>query len=121
VWLLLAMAYTKYPQACKALMAFLLEADQFNKLLHASQGFFSHPLNAFAAKPVWTEDPKRTVFCDIASRSLTVGGLGSVSEKSVNSLFEFVLVDMFVNFCPGREDAKGAIKIAERQLQRIYR
>jgi multiple sugar transport system substrate-binding protein len=32
-----------------------------------------------------------------------------------------VLVDMFVNFCPGREDAKGAIKIAERQLQRIYR
>jgi multiple sugar transport system substrate-binding protein len=81
VWLLLAMAYTKYPQACKALMAFLLEADQFNKLLHASQGFFSHPLNAFAAKPVWTEDPKRTVFCDIASRSLTVGGLGSVSEN----------------------------------------
>jgi len=28
---------------------------------------------------------------------------------------------MFANFCLGREDAKGAIKIAERQLQRIYR
>ncbi len=82
---------------------------------------FSHPLNAFAANPVWTEDPKRTVFCDIASRSLTVGGLGSVSEKSANALFEFVLVDMSVNFCLGREDAKGAIKIAEGQLQRIYR
>jgi multiple sugar transport system substrate-binding protein len=30
---LLAMTYTKYPQACKALMAFMLEADQFNKWL----------------------------------------------------------------------------------------
>ena len=26
----LAMTYTKYPQACKALMAFMLEADKFN-------------------------------------------------------------------------------------------
>jgi multiple sugar transport system substrate-binding protein len=31
------------------------------------------------------------------------------------------LVDMFANYCTGREDAKSAIKIAERQLQRIYR
>ena len=34
---ILAMTHTKYPQACKALMAFMLEADQFNKWLEASQ------------------------------------------------------------------------------------
>jgi hypothetical protein len=28
---------------------------------------------------------------------------------------------MFANVCVGREDAKGAIKIAERQAQRLYR
>jgi multiple sugar transport system substrate-binding protein len=33
----------------------------------------------------------------------------------------FCVVDMFASYCTGREDAKGAIKIAERQLQRIYR
>ena len=27
---LVAMTYTKYSQACKALMAFMMEADQFN-------------------------------------------------------------------------------------------
>ena len=118
---LLAMAYTKYPQACKALMAFLMEADQFNKWLHASQGFLSHTLNAYANNPVWTEDPKRTAFRDAANHALTVGGLGSVGEKAANAFSDFVLVDMFANFCFGREDAKGAIKIAERQLQRIYR
>ena len=36
---LMAMTYTKYPQACKALMAYMLEADQFNKWLTASRGY----------------------------------------------------------------------------------
>jgi multiple sugar transport system substrate-binding protein len=31
------------------------------------------------------------------------------------------VLDMFANYCTGREDVKGSIKIAERQLQRIYR
>jgi len=28
---------------------------------------------------------------------------------------------MFANFATGREDAKGAIAVAERQAKRIYR
>jgi multiple sugar transport system substrate-binding protein len=118
---LLAMAYTKYPQACKALLAFIMEADQYNKWLLASQGNVSHTLNAYENNPVWTEDPKNAPFRDAAKRTLTIGGLGSVSEKAASALFDFVLVDMFANYCTGREDAKSAIKIAERQLQRIYR
>lgn len=70
---------------------------------------------------MWTSDPKRMVFRDIAKRSLTVGGLGSVGEKAANAIADFVVLDMFASFCTGREDAKGAMKIAERQLQRIYR
>jgi multiple sugar transport system substrate-binding protein len=50
-----------------------------------------------------------------------VGGLGSVGDKAASALADFVLVDMFANYCTGREDAKNDIKIAERQLQRIYR
>jgi multiple sugar transport system substrate-binding protein len=121
VTLLLAMAYTKYPQACKALMAFMMEADQFNKWLEASQGYLTHCLNAYDNNPVWATDPKRIVFRDAARCSLPVGGLGSVGEKSANAIADFVLLDMFASYCLGREDAKGAIKIAERQLQRIYR
>jgi multiple sugar transport system substrate-binding protein len=47
--------------------------------------------------------------------------LGSVGDKAANAFADFVLVDMFASFCTGREDSKGAMKIAERQLQRIYR
>jgi multiple sugar transport system substrate-binding protein len=118
---LLAMTYTKYPQACKALMAFMMEADQFNNWLEASQGFLTHCLNAYDANPVWTSDPKRTPFRDAAKRSLTAGGLGSVGEKAASAIADFIVLDMFANYSTGREDARGAIKIAERQLQRIYR
>jgi multiple sugar transport system substrate-binding protein len=118
---ILAMTYTKYPQACKALMAFMLEADQFNKWIEAAKGYLTHSLNGYDANPVWTSDPKRTAFREAAKRSLTAGGLGSVGEKAASAISDFVLVDMFASYCTGREDAKGAIKIAERQLQRIYR
>jgi multiple sugar transport system substrate-binding protein len=115
------MNYTKYPQAYKALIAFFMEAVQYNKWLYVSEGYLTHTLKGYAASPVWTEDPKRAAFRDAAERSLTIGGLGSVGEKAASAFFDFVLVDMFASYCTGREDAKGAMKIAERQLQRIYR
>jgi multiple sugar transport system substrate-binding protein len=118
---ILAMNHTKYPQACKALMAFMLEADQFNKWLEAAQGYLTHCLNAYDKNPVWTSDPKNTIFGQAGKRTLTAGGLGSVGEKAASAIADFVVLDMFASFCTGREDAKGAIKIAERQLQRIYR
>jgi multiple sugar transport system substrate-binding protein len=114
------MTYTKYPQACKALMAFMMEADQFNNWLEAAQGHLIHSLNAYDANAVWN-DPLRIVFRDLAKRSLTDAGLGSVGEKAAAAIADYVVLDMFASFCTGREDAKGAIKIAERQLQRIYR
>jgi multiple sugar transport system substrate-binding protein len=118
---ILAMTYTKNPQACKALMAFMLEADQFNKWLEASQGYLTHCLNAYDKNPIWTVDPKNTIFGEAGKRTLTAGGLGSVGEKAASAISDFIVLDMFASFCTGREDAKGAIKIAERQLQRIYR
>jgi multiple sugar transport system substrate-binding protein len=118
---ILVMNYTKYPQASKALIAYMMEADQFNKWIEAAQGYLTHCLNAYDSNPVWTADPKRAPFRDAAKRSLTAGGLGSVGEKAATAIADFVVLDMFANYCTGREDAKGAIAIADRQLRRIYR
>src|SRR5215211_6848595 len=118
---MLAMSYSKVPQACKAFMAFLLEADNYNKWLQQSVAYITHPLNAYDANPVWTSDPKLTVARDAGKRTLTAGGLGSVGEKAAAALADFIVLDMFANYCTGREDVKGAIKIAERQAQRLYR
>jgi multiple sugar transport system substrate-binding protein len=118
---LLGMTYSKYPQACKALMAFMLEAENFNPWLIAAGGYLTQCLNAYDANPVWTSDPKRTPFRDVAKRSLTAAGPGSVGEKAASVIADFVLLDMFASYATGREDAKSAMKNAERQVQRVYR
>ena len=87
----------------------------------AAQGYASHCLNAYDSYPVWIKDPKRAVYRDASKRTLTLGGLGSIGDKVAVAIADFVLVDMFASYCLGREDLKGAIKIAERQFQRIYR
>jgi multiple sugar transport system substrate-binding protein len=118
---LLAMTYTKNPMACKAFMAFLMEAENYDKWIASAVAYLSHPLRAYDANPVWTADPKYAVAKTAAWDTLTAGGLGSVGERAAGALADFVVLDMFAAVCTGREDVRGAIRIAERQLQRIYR
>jgi multiple sugar transport system substrate-binding protein len=116
-----AMTYTRFPNACKAFMAFMLEAEQFNPWLEAAAGYLTHTLNAFDNNPVWTKDPKNRPFRDAAKRSLVAGYKGKLDEKAATAMADFIVVDMFASFCTGRETAAGAMQLAERQLQRIYR
>ena len=118
---MMAMTYTKFPNACKAFMAFTLEAANYDKWIEAAVGYLTHPLNAYDANPVWKTDPKLSLVRDVAKRTLTAGGQGSVGEKAASALADFVVLDMFATVATGREDAKGAMRIAERQAQRIYR
>lgn len=118
---ILTFSFTKFPNACKAFAAFMQEKENFDPWIAAAQGYLSHFLNAYDSNPVWTEDPKRTVYRDVSKRTLTPAGLGTLGEKAAAAIADFIVVDMFANYCTGREDIKGAIKIAERQAQRIYR
>jgi multiple sugar transport system substrate-binding protein len=118
---LLIFKYSKFPQASKAFTTFLLEADQYNGWLEAAAGYLTQPLNAYDNNPVWTKDPKNTVFRDAGKRTLPASGIGPVTEKAAAAISDFILVDMVANYCTGREDIKGAISQAERQAKRLYR
>jgi multiple sugar transport system substrate-binding protein len=118
---MLTFNFSKYPQACKALTAFMMEADQYNPWLSSAKGYLSSFLNASDSNPVWTADPKATVYRDVAKRTLTPGGLGTLGENAAAAISDFLVVDMFANYCTGREDLKGSIAFAERQAKRLYR
>lgn len=113
--------YSKFPNAAKALAAFMLEAENFNPWLEGAQGYLTHLLAAYDKNPVWEADKKRLPFREAARRTLPISGLGSVGEKAATAVADFIVVDMFANYCTGREDIKGAIAQAERQAKRIYR
>jgi multiple sugar transport system substrate-binding protein len=118
---LMIMKYSKVPNACKAFMAFMLDAQQFDKWLIDSVAYLTHPLNAYDANPVWKSDPKLSMLRDAAKRTLTAGGLGSVGEKAAAALADFIMLDMVASVCTNRASIKDAIAIAERQAKRIYR
>jgi multiple sugar transport system substrate-binding protein len=48
-------------------------------------------------------------------------GIGTPGEKAATAIADFIVVDMFANYCTGAKDAKARIAEAERQLKRIYR
>jgi multiple sugar transport system substrate-binding protein len=118
---ILIMTYSKFPQAAKTFVAFMLEAANLDPWVEKSVGYLTPGLTAYEKNPVWTSDPKLTVCRDVAKRTLTAGHLGSVGEKAAAALADFIVLDMFANVCTGREDAKAAMKMAERQAQRLYR
>ncbi len=118
---ILAFKFTKYPNAAKAFVAFMLEKENFDQWLTGARGYLTHTLNAYDASPVWTADPKNKVFSQASKRALPASGIGHPGERAATAIADFLVVDMFANYCTGREDIKGAISIAERQAKRIYR
>jgi multiple sugar transport system substrate-binding protein len=118
---MMVMKYSKVPMAAKAFIAYLMEAEQFNKWLIDSVAYLTHPLNAYDDNAVWKTDPKLSMLKDAARRTLTAGGLGSVGEKAASALADFVVLDMFATVCTGRATVKEAMQVAERQAKRIYR
>jgi multiple sugar transport system substrate-binding protein len=118
---MMIMKYSKVPNAAKAFMAFTMEAENYNKWLEGAVAYLTHPLNAYDNNPVWTSDKKLSLVRDVAKRTLTAGGQGSVGERAAAALADFVVLDMFASVCTDRASIKDAISIAERQATRIYR
>jgi multiple sugar transport system substrate-binding protein len=118
---MLGMNYTPYPNAVKAFMQFMMEKDNYGPWAAAAVGYLTQSLNAYEELPFWEEDPKITPAKLAAKRTLTAGYKGSVNEAAAAALADFIVLDMIANFVSGRETAEGAMKMAERQAQRLYR
>jgi multiple sugar transport system substrate-binding protein len=113
--------YSKYPNAAKAVMAWLMEKDQYDAFLEGSVGYLSHSLKAFQDNPVWTEDPKRLVFRDAAVRSRSFAYAGSLGYAATGVLADFVVVNMVAEVATGAKSAQEAAEDAQRRAERYYK
>ncbi len=112
---ILAFNFTKYPNASKAFIAFMLEKEKFEKWLSGARGYLTHTLNAYDSAPVWTADPKNAVFAQAAKRALPASGIGTPGEKAATAIADFIVVDMFANYCTGtqgRQERDGGCRAA---------
>jgi len=114
-------AYTQYPNAAKSLLAWLMEADQYNTFLQESVGYLTHTLNAYDDHPVWEEDPKRLVFKDAVKRSLKYSHAGDLGYQASEAFADFVVVNMVAEAATGTKTPQQAAEDAARRAERYYR
>jgi multiple sugar transport system substrate-binding protein len=118
---LMAFKFTKYPNAAKAFMAFMMSSPQYDKWLQESVGYFTQSLRAHDNHPVWTEDPKRRIFGQASARAISIGNAGSLGYAAAGVLADFVIVDMVASAATGQATPEVAAARAEKRALRYYK
>ncbi|QYU69018.1 extracellular solute-binding protein [Leptolyngbya sp. 15MV] len=113
--------HSRFPNAAKALLTFLMEAEQYNPWLAANLGYWSQPLNAYASNPVWSSDPKVTIFRDVMDSGFYAGFKGPISQASAAANADYVLVQMCASVASGQATPQQAAAEAERRARRHFR
>jgi len=115
------MKYTKYPQAAKEFLRFMMEAEQFNAWLQGGGGYVSHPLKAYDSNPVWTSDPKHTPYRDAFKNLRPAGYAGRLGYASAGALSDFIVADMVAEAASGQKSPKEAAERAAKRAERYYK
>jgi multiple sugar transport system substrate-binding protein len=113
--------HTRFPNAAKHYLQFMMEQEQYGPWLTAMKGYVAQTLKAYEALPFWTSDPMLTIFRDQPPRMWPHFYAGQPGAQSAAALAEYIVVDMFQEVVTGRRTPKEAAKAAEGRLARIYR
>lgn len=112
--------YSKYPQAAKAYLTFMMEDPQYTEFQKASIGYFTHTLNFYDNNPIWTVDPKHTPYRDALKKMLPNGYSGTLGYASASVMADYVLLDMVAEAASGTASPKDAAARAEKRARRYY-
>lgn len=113
--------HCRYPNAAKAYLNFMYQADQMNRWLEGASAYVCQPLRAFADNPVWTSNPVHAAYAR-ASETLRVNGYaGPLGTASAGVMADYVVVDMFAEAVTGQRSPEQAIANAVRRIERAYR
>jgi multiple sugar transport system substrate-binding protein len=114
-------SFTEYPNAAKEYLRFMMEEEQYAAWQAAAIGYWCHPLEAYDALPLWTEDPKHTPYRNIMRKALPQSYKGPPSEAAAAVKAEFVVVDMFASVCAGQATPEEAATEAQRRAERYFK
>ena len=117
----MAFKHTKFPNAAKAYLAYMMEVEQYDKWLTGSFGYWGQPLKAYAQSAVWDSDPKISLYRDTMEKSRWYAYPGAITEQSGAVMADYVMVDMVAAASTGDSTPEDAAKEAERRAKRYYR
>ena len=113
--------HSRFPNAAKALLTFLLEQEQYDPWLQANLGYWSQPLEAYSASAVWDSDPKVRIFKDVMRSNFYIGYKGPISQASAAANADYIMVQMCAQVASGQATPEAAAREAERRATRFFR
>ncbi|CAA9226974.1 MAG: ABC transporter, substrate-binding protein (cluster 1, maltose/g3p/polyamine/iron) [uncultured Craurococcus sp.] len=113
--------HSRYPNASKAFLQFMLEREQYDPWLNANLGYWAHPLANYDASAVWTSDPKVALFKDTMRSTFYNGYKGPLSEATGAATADYVMVQMCAAVASGQSTPEAAAREAERRARRYFR
>jgi multiple sugar transport system substrate-binding protein len=113
--------HSRFPNASKALLAFLLESEQYDPWLQANLGYWSQPLEAYTDSAVWKSDPKIEIFKNTMRSTFWNGYKGPISQASASATNDYVLVQMCAAAASGEATPEAAAREAARRAERYFR
>ncbi len=115
------MKYTKYPQAAKEFLRFMMEKEQYDAWQTGAGGYVAPPLAAYAAGAIWTADPKHTVYRDAVKNMRPGGYAGKLGYASAGAAADFIVPNMVAEAASGSKTPKEAAERAQKRAERYYK
>ncbi len=113
--------YSKYPNAAKEYLRFMMEKEQYVPWQQAANGYVTQPLKAYESNPIWTVDPKNTPYRDAMKIMIPNGFAGTMGYASAAAMADFIVVNMVAEAASGAKTPKEAAERAEKRAQRYYK
>ena len=117
----MVMKYTKYPQAAKEFLRFMMEKEQFEPWLEGAAGYVAPPLAEYAKAPIWTSDPKNTPYRDAVKNLRPAGYAGKLGYASAGAGADFIVTNMVAEAVSGSKTPKEAMERAQKRAERYYK
>jgi multiple sugar transport system substrate-binding protein len=89
--------------------------------MQAAIGYVSQPLKAYESNPVWTSDPKHTVYRDGAKIMLDHAHAGPLGLASASAMADYIVLDMIAEAASGSKSPKEAAERAQKRAERYYK
>jgi multiple sugar transport system substrate-binding protein len=113
--------YSKYPNAAKEYLRFMLDREQAGKWVTDMIGYITPAYRGFSKLPVWTSDPNVTPYRDVLDGARFDGWPGVPGRAAAQATDQFVLIDMYADVCINKMTPRAAMQKAENRLTQIYK
>jgi multiple sugar transport system substrate-binding protein len=113
--------YSKYPNAAKEYLRFMMEREQYVPWQEASIGYVCHPLAGYESSKFWTADPKNVPYRDCFKNMTPNGYAGELGYASAACVADFIIPNMVAEAASGSKSPKEAAERAQKRAERYYK